>query len=158
MNKNTIIAISLALLCIVAGMFLFAGLKKSEPVENPAATTATTTQTNSYGITRIDGKHYFIDGVHTVVGEIALPTPCDLLEATSTVSTGTPNQINIAFTVINNSESCATMVTPARFSVNATAEQYANITATFMGQPVVLNLIEAAPGETPAEFQVYTKG
>ena len=87
-----------------------------------------------------------------------MPTPCDLLVATSSVVSGNPDQITIAFDVINNSESCVATPTSGRFSVEAIASEFSDIKATFMDQPIILNLINALPGETPAEFEVYSKG
>jgi len=156
-NKSIVLAIVL-FVAVVLGMFIFAYLKKSELVVPPTSNLATTeTTTNAYGITRIDGKHYFIDGVHTVVGEVALPTPCDLLVSTSSVTTE-PDGINLEFSVVNNSETCATVITTARFSISAEAPRYLPFTATFMDVPVVLNFTEADQGELPEEFEVYIKG
>jgi len=158
MNNKSIILVVVLFVAIVLGMFVFAYLKKSELVVPPTNNLAITpTDTDAYDVTQIDGKHYYIDGVHTVVGEIALPTPCDLLVSTSSI-TAEPDRISLNFNVINNSESCATVVTNARFSVSAVAPRYIPFVATFMGVPVALNFTEAEPGELPEEFEVYIKG
>ena len=156
MSPRLIVLVVIIFGLLIAGMFGFAYLKRAEaPVLiNEPTTTATTT----YGITRIEAKHFFIDGVHTIVGEILLPTPCDLLTATALVAESMPEQVTYNFSVINNSESCAQVVTAARFSIAATASAAASLTARFMGQPIELNLVEAAPGETPAEFELFIKG
>lgn len=146
------------LVVIVAGMFGFAYLKKSEITTLTTEPVATSTEQNSYGITRIDATHFYIDGTHTIVGEVLLPTPCDLLTTNARIAESMPEQITFEFSVLNNSEMCAQVVTTQRFKVSAEASQSASIGATFMGQPVELNLKEAAPGESPEDFEVFIKG
>ena len=143
---------------IVAGMFLFTYLQKKSLPEPVTPTPAATSTQKTYGITRIDGKHFFINGVHTIVGELALPTPCDLLTAEAVVAESYPEQVTFAFTVVNTTETCAQVVTNQRFKVSAQASKDANLQATFMGVPVALNLVEAEAGETPEEFELFIKG
>ena len=159
-HKKAVVAAVIIFLLIIAGMFTFAYLKKSEQ-----ATTEDTTEqeeenpTTPYDyITRVDGTHYYIDGVHTVVGEIPMPTPCDLLEADAIVAESYPEQISINFNVINNAETCTQVITPARYKVEAAASPEATFSATFMGRSVELNLTPAPEGETPDDFEVFIKG
>lgn len=159
MDKKTITLILIFFAVLVAGMFTFAYLKKTEiEVEAPTEVTEPIVEDAYASITRIDGKHYFIDGVHTVVGEVPMPTPCDLLEVDALVAESYPEQITLAFSVINNSDTCIEETTPQRYMVSATASGEAGFKATFMGRPVELNLIPAAPGETPEEFELFIKG
>lgn len=160
MNQKSIILIVSLFVLIVAGMFIYAQLKKSElqqvevipteeqePVVVPYA-----------DITRIDAKHYLIDGVHTLVGEVSMPTPCDLLEAQAVVAESYPEQVTVEFSVINTAETCAQVITPQRFKVDFNASAEASIRATFMGRDIELNLIPAGPGELPEDFEVFLKG
>lgn len=157
--SNKVIVLSMVLFgIIVAGMFGFAYLKKAEIADPVIPSVATSTTENPYGISRIEATHFFIDGTHTIVGEIALPTPCDLLTTDALVAESMPEQITFSFAVLNNSEICAQVVTLQRFKVSAEASREADISATFMGMPVELNLKEAAPGETPENFEVFIKG
>ncbi len=159
MSNKSIVLVVCMFCVLVAGMFGFAYLKKTEVVPTPVPTDVSETPTSTpYGITRIDGKHFFIDGVHTIVGEISMPTPCDLLTTDAQIAESMPEQVTFRFSVMNNSENCAQIITPGRFKVSATASKAASLQATFMGVPVELNLIEAAPGETPDEYEMYTKG
>jgi hypothetical protein len=59
---------------------------------------------------------------------------------------------------LNTTEACAQVVTNQRFKIEARASKSANLKATFMGMPVELNLVEAGPGETPEEFELFIKG
>jgi hypothetical protein len=157
-NKSITVLISLFFLIII-GMFLFTYLQKtSSPEVTPADSEESSISTNPYNITRIEGKHFFINGVHTIVGEIVMPTPCDLLTTEARIAESYPEQVTFNFTVLNTTDVCAQVVTSQRFKVEAQASKDANLTATFMGVPVALNLVEAAVGETPEEFELFIKG
>lgn len=157
MDKKTIILVVSIFALIVAGMFIFAYLKKGETLTEPV-TEEQEEEMPYAGITRIDAKHFYIDGVHTFVGELTLPTPCDLLEVDSAVMESFPEQVRLNFNVINNAEVCAQVMTTQRFMVEVVASSEATVSASLMGREVVLNLIPAAPGETPEEFELYIKG
>ncbi len=161
MNQQAIIAGVVIFALIVVGMFTFTYLKKQELRDTPPVVTEEPQDESPltpYGIDRIDGTHYFIDGTHTVVGEIVMPTPCDLLEVEAIVRESMPEQIVLAFNVINTAETCAQIMTPQRFSVSAVASEGATFEATFKGVSVPLNLTPAPAGAVPEEFEVYIKG
>lgn len=159
MNQRSIVLFVVLFLVIVTGMFTFAYLKRSEqvvpPPPQPVVDAASTTVPY---VSRVDAKHYFIDGVHTFVGIVDMPTPCHLLEAQAEVAESLPEQISIAFRVINNADTCAQVVTPQRFKVSAAASSGATVRATWDGVPIELNLIPAQPGETPEDFELFIKG
>ncbi len=159
MTQKTIAVIIVLFSIVIAGMFGFAFMKKTEiSNEQPADHEQTQNDARYASITRIDGTHYYIDGVHTVVGEVPMPTPCDLLEANALIAESYPEQITLDFTVINNASFCDAQVTPQRFKVSATASEEALFQARFMGRDVELNLIPAAPGEVPEDFEIFIKG
>lgn len=159
MKNHGIIAAIILFALIIIGMFIFAFLKKSELRTAPVVETPIVQKTTPYdNITRVDAKHYDIDGVHTIAGEILMPTQCDLLNWESLVGESMPEQVTIEFTVINNADTCPLVVTPARFSVPFTASSAAVIRATLNGRSVELNLIPAAVGEKPEDFELYLKG
>lgn len=157
MRQRDIILVLTLLGTIVLGMFSYTYLvKKTVPIEAPVVVPEQ--KTNSYGITRIDGKHFYRNGIHTIVGEIPMPTPCDLLTFTAAVAESMPEKVTFDFGVINNSDVCATVVTLQRFVVSATATPEAVLNARFNNMPVELNLVEAAPNETPESFELFIKG
>lgn len=161
MNKKTItLAVSLFVVIIV-GMFIYAGIKQQELRDKSVSPVATTTVPEeipySY-IDRIEAKHFYIDGVHTIVGEIEMPTPCDLLETSGEVRESYPEQIVVDFTVINTAEMCTQVITPARFQYSVKASPDATFSARFMGRNIELNLVPAGEGETPEDFELYQKG
>jgi hypothetical protein len=158
MRQRDIVLVCVLLAAIVLGMFTYTYLEqKQTPAAVNPVVEAPTTEVPSY-ISRIEAKHFFIDGVHTIVGEVMMPTPCDLLTYEAVVAESFPEQITYNFGVINNSEVCAQVVTPQRFLVTATASAEATHAATFNGQPIELNLVEAAANETPESFELYIKG
>jgi len=157
MDKRTIILVVTLFALIVGGMFLYAYLKRAEIKEAPVVLEQE--EVVPYALVEtIDAKHYYIDSVHTFVGEVVLPTPCDLLEVEALVMESYPEQVRLDFSVINNSESCAQILATQRFKVEAKASSEAKISATFMGRNIPLNLIPAGAGETPDEFELFIKG
>ena len=159
MNKKAIILCIAVFVVIVVGMFGFAYLKKNEIASETPVVENKPSETLPYADVKvITAKHYFIDGVHTLVGEIPMPTPCDLLESKARVMESMPEQIVFDFTVLNNSEICVQQITNARFKVSATASKDAVFSATFVGRPVELNIIPAQPGEKPEDFELFIKG
>lgn len=161
MNHRAIVMSVVLFAMIIAGMFAFTFLKKQELKEIVPSTPEQKTpegQVANAEITRIDAKHFFKDGVHTFVGEIPFSTPCELLEVVAQASESYPEQVLLDFTVINESEVCAQVVTNQRFKVETSASENAEIKAVFMGRPVELNLIPAAVGESPEDFELYIKG
>lgn len=157
MDKRSIILVVSLFILIIAGMFTFAYIKSKEVVEVPTPVVEEV-ETPYANVTRITAKHFYLDGTHTFVGELELPTPCDLLEANALVMESSPEQILLDFTVINNAEMCAQVMTTQRFMVEANASEAATISARFMGRVVELNLVPAAAGETPEEFELFIKG
>jgi len=160
MSQKSIILVVILFVLLIVGMFTYATLKKAE-LNQPPQTIDTDEQLldDPYVyIARIDGTHYFIDGVHTIVGEIEMPTPCDLLEVDAIVQESYPEQVILDFTVINTSEMCAQVVTSQRFKVSASASSEAQFSARLMGREVELNLTPAPEGESPDDFEVFIKG
>lgn len=155
-TSTTYILIALFAL-VIAGMFGFAAYQKKQMANEPAPTE---TETDQYaGITRVDAKHFYQNGLHTIVGEIPLPTPCDILGATGAagLEDGKP-VIDIDFTVTNNAEMCAQVVTPQKFMVSVEAGPNPDFHAHFNERDIELNIIPAAPGETPESFELFLKG
>ena len=157
-NRKTIVLAVILFVAIIFGMFAFAYFKNSDSMQTNDNETETEDDGRYANIDRIDGKHFYIDGVHTVVGEIEMPTPCDLLEADARIAESMPEQITLDFSVVNNAEFCAQVITPQRFKVSAEASEEATFNALFENRVVELNLVEAGPDETPEDFELFIKG
>lgn len=161
MSQKTIILTVVLFAIIVVGMFFYAYLKNNElqDLEKEITDTVVVEEQVRYpDITRVDAKHYYIDGVHTLVGEIDFPTPCDLLEAEAVVLESYPEQVRIDLGVINNADTCPKTITAQRFKVDAKASPEATFSAKFLGRDIELNLIPAAEGEVPEDFELFIKG
>lgn len=158
-NKNIMIAVGILVL-IVVGMFVFAYIKKSELAEEQTTVTPVVDQRDvPYAdITRVDAKHFFINGEHTLVGEILMPTQCDLLSWSTQVAESMPEQVTVAFDIVNHSEVCTQVITPQRFKVEFSASENASIRATLEARHVDLNLVPALSGESPDDFELFIKG
>lgn len=156
-NKSIVVAIVIFVLIII-GMFTFAFLKKSELKVSPVEQIPVTEAGPYDYITRIDAKHFLVDGEHTLVGEILLPTPCDLLNWDTRVDESQLNTVSVDFTVINTTDSCVQTMTPQRFKVSFAGDQTTNIVSSFERRTVELNLIPAGEGETPDDFELFIKG
>ncbi|MCB9815610.1 hypothetical protein H6785_03485 [Candidatus Nomurabacteria bacterium] len=159
MSQKSIILVIVLFALLILGMFIFAQMKNNELQEETQNESLEVVAEDPYAdITRIDAKHYFIGGEHTLVGEISFKTPCDLLEVEPLVRESFPEQIELSFSVINNSDECPQIPTAQRFKAEAKASEKATFFATFMGRPVQLNLIPAGEGEVPEDFEIFIKG
>ncbi len=160
MNNKSIAVASVIFVLIIVGMFIFAYLKRSandiSPVVEAPVNSVSPTPYDS--ISLITGKQFVRNGVHTIVGEILMPTPCDLLNWDTRIAESNPEVVTIDFTVINTSEMCAQVMTPARFAVTFNASEAATVNATFQARAVELNLIPAGPNENPEDFELFIKG
>jgi len=100
--SRRVIIVAIVFFClIVAGMFTFAFLKKTEIQESNIEDSLVqlSAEVKYAAISRIEAKHFYIDCVHTIAGELAMPTPCDLLQNEVMVAESYPEQIFIDFTV-----------------------------------------------------------
>lgn len=158
MNKsNTYIVIAL-FLAVVVGMFGYAAYQKK--LMNETAPVVEEQVPDEYaGITSVDVKHFYDKGVHTLVGELPMPTPCDILKAETAVGLldGNP-EVTLNLSVTNTAEMCAQVVTPQKFIVTAEAGANPKFHAHFNGRDIEINIIPALPGETPETFEMFLKG
>lgn len=163
MDNTTIAIASVTFLLVITGLFGYTYYQRIQledaSMEEPVTEAENPAPEGRLGyIESIDAKHFFIDGAHTLVGELDLPTPCDLLEHNVVVAESFPEQIQVNFTVLNNAQTCAQVITTQRFMVEVTASEQATFNARLEGRSVRLNLIPAAEGETPDEFELFYKG
>lgn len=160
-HRKAVIGAVVLFILIVVGMFIFAYLKRGEVAEPVVDEQQQQEEEPSgpYGhIDRIDAKHFYSDGTHTLAGEIAMPTPCDLLDPSVTVAESFPEQVTVEFNVVNESDMCAQVITPQRFKVEFDASENASISARLDGRTVELNLLQPDEGETPEDFELFIKG
>ena len=158
MTNKAIVFVIAGFSILVLGMFGLSYIQKQKSLNDVPLVSVVATTTDPYQISRIEAKHFFRDGVHTIVGEVTMPTPCDLLTADARVAESMPEQVTYEFTVINTTTDCEAKPTKQRFSVAAKASDQANLAATFQGVPVALNMVEAGADETPESYELFIKG
>ncbi len=165
MNRSAILLVVAFFIAVAGGLFILFSLKTMDaphaPVDIPLDTIANP-GTEKPKITRIDAKHYYTvtpdGGVHTIAGELMMPSSCDLLNP-NTVLLDDGKRAVVAFDVINNDpEGCDKTATPRRFKVGFRAEKDIKIEAVYLGNTVPLNLVEAGANESPADFELFIKG
>lgn len=162
MSKEALIGLaSIVVIVVLGGIVLTTGGENTSSVDNRSTTTDAT---SSADLTKnlITAKHQYNpdQSLHIIAGETDVPTPCHILNTEVNVNESQPEQANISFTanVEDGDQVCAQVITPARFKVTFQASENAEISATYNGEPVELNLLEVDPDEDLEEFQVYTKG
>jgi len=167
MEQKTIIGIIVGILVVGGGVWFASSLWQASPEPDVPDLVETDPQVENGEevddrlgyIERIDAVHFYEDGTHTFVGEIDMPTPCDLLDVSGVVMESFPEQILLEFEVISeDADLCAQVITPQRFMVEVAASEEATVEATLMGRSVELNLHEPQPGETPDDFELFIKG
>jgi hypothetical protein len=142
-------------------MFTFAYLKRGEINSNQTAEPLPDSQVEEdpyANITRVDAKHFLNGNEHTLIGELVLPTPCDLLSHETVIRESFPEQVEILFTVENESSNCIQVLSTQRFSVSVNVSPQASFSAKLNGRDIELNLIPANPDESPDDFEFVQKG
>lgn len=148
---------------IIGGLLLLGGLwfyfgfsdESSEVVsEEPIV------EVDSFVPQIVTAKHQFKNGKHIVAGEVEMPNPCYLLETDAVVEVREPyaDRATLRFTSSQGDDLCAQVITPIRFKESFGAQEEAEISATWNGKPVKLNLIEVGSNEDLDSFELYIKG
>ncbi len=167
MNRTTILLLIALIVALVGGWFIFSslpGLSTGGTSVSDVSDEMPPAEEETVEITRIDAKHYYTmtgqGGVHTVAGELMMQSSCDLLNSNAVLlDEGEGTRAVISFDVVNNDpEVCDKTPTPQRFKIGFPAAKDIKIEAVYKGQEVPLNLIEAGPGESPADFELFLKG
>ena len=138
MNNRTIIAIVIIIILIALGILWLA------PFDNPEENEEVNTEQSSWP-EEARANHFFKDGTHTIEGTITLPTPCHTLVTDVTVNEAKDKAV-VNFVGRASTGICAQVVAEKIFTVNFQASGDAEITATFNGAPIRLNLIEGEEG------------
>jgi hypothetical protein len=166
-KKSTFIILGILIVAVI--VFVVVSFKKSSMDTADTGSVASTTAWENTPAekpepivitekTVVTAKHAYANGVHTIAGEVPLPTPCHVLEAAAKVSADKKTVVVELASSMKTGDVCAQVITPARFKVTARAAKNAHITATLNGQEITLNLMEAGPNENLDNFELYIKG
>jgi hypothetical protein len=157
-KRSTTIIVGVTAVATVFVLFIFlssAFLGKEEPSASVAKNAQPVEERASVTLT---AKHAFRDGLHTIVGDFELPTPCHILETSAAVSADGRTTVVDYRVSTKTDEGCIQVITPTRYRVQFTAPEDTDISARINGEPAILNLIEAGPNEDLENFELYIKG
>jgi hypothetical protein len=104
----------------------------------------------------LSAKHQYIDGIHTIAGVSEVPTRCHRL-ITEPFFVGGMERVEIRFNTLLEGEACPSEYFEVPFRVSFEAPENIDISATWNGDTIRLNLIPLQPGET-LEDEIYIKG
>lgn len=154
MNKATVVTLIVIVLLLLIGWFAFwRDGGQIEPVIQDE------TEMEADEAMLITAKHEWSEGTHVIAGEVNLPTPCHILNTSVDVTKGTdPDQAIINFESTTQAETCIQVIAPTRFKVEFEADENVEISATWNGAVVDLNLIPVAQGESLDDFEIFIKG
>ena len=158
MNTRILLGVVIVLAFVAFGITLYYSLQNSEEIRNDTESTQETAP--GYLPDVVSVLHQFKDGMHTIAGEVDVPTPCDLLQAEAVVEVREPREdmVTLQFTTLNDADTCAQVITAARFKETFSAGEKAEFTALWNGRPVRLNIVEVGPNDSIDDFDVYFKG
>jgi hypothetical protein len=154
-NTKVIFAVSALVIAFVA---FFVYMLVSAPVDvknNVAENDNATTSAEDTVDFILTAKHQYLDGIHTIVGKTELPTLCHRL--VSEPFFVSDNNVEIRFSTIMVGEECENKLSEEKFKVSFEAPEDVDITATWNGKKVRLNLIPLQEGET-LDDEIYIKG
>lgn len=134
-RAGTIAIASFILLCLIWGLLsIMPDVISKENSSNAIST-------SEANVPAVIVYHKSKDSMHTYTGSIDLPTPCHLLESTTTVDYSEPAHISVALSIQQPTGACAQVVTQQKFSTTITSDAIPSITVSIDGteaRPVVL--------------------
>ena len=92
-------------------------------------------------IEKLEIVQVFSEGVHTLTGDVMVPTPCHALSyEVKILKESYPENIRIEFTSNQMSEICAAVITPAPFEIEVTASEKATFEAIHEGVDLLVEM------------------
>jgi len=157
MNTRLALGGLIALAFVVFGVTLYYSLRETE---RSAEEIEEESENVGYVPEVINALHQFKNGMHTIAGEVDMPTPCEILESEAAVAVREPSSdlVTVQFSTFHEGEICAQMLTPVRFKTSFNAGEDAEMKATWNGTTVPLNIIEVGPNDDIDDFELYFKG
>ncbi len=95
----------------------------------------------------------FSDGVHTITGEITLPTPCYQFSYDAIVAESFPEQVTLNFKVEppDADVMCIQVVATKEFTIEVSASEQARFSARINGQPIDVEIEKVEVAEETGE-------
>ena len=168
MDKKSTIIIAVIIILGVLGFLVISFQKSTLDTSQDEAQMASTTRWENTPAenpevlitskTTVTAKHAYQNGKHIIAGEVPMPTPCHILDSKAVASQDKKQVLVTLVSSVKTGETCAQVITPARFKLTVSALKDAKFTATLNGQEITLSLIEAGPNEDLDKFDLYIKG
>jgi len=116
---------------IILSVYFFWPSTKSDPAADIVDDTALVQVEEEYVV-----AHTFDDGVHTISGEITLPTPCHELNENVRIAESFPEQVFIDLSVIDTGGICIQVLDQRSFSIDVEVDERASFTFTIDGKGI----------------------
>ncbi|HEY4479019.1 MAG TPA: hypothetical protein VI981_01515 [Candidatus Paceibacterota bacterium] len=148
------------ILCVIAVALIGWGFYYSNKVKNSeeVVTQEPPKEDGSELAVTVNTKHQYKNGVHTLAGQMDMPTPCHLLESKATKDTVQTSKFAIEFTSTEKGGGCIDVITPRPFKVSFEGPKDIELKATLNGKSIKLNLFEVKPNEDLDAFEINVKG
>lgn len=78
----------------------------------------------------------FINGEHTLTGQLTVPTPCHTIEQEVIIRESYPEQVQIDFKIVDSGGVCAQVLVDQEFEVSFQASELATVQAFLDGVPI----------------------
>lgn len=142
LKHKGVIGAVIVLLILIFGMAVFAYLERIELESRSPNNITTSNNPDSAHISKITAEHYFIDGRHTLIGEITFPTSCEILNWNTSIAESYPEQVTVNFSTVSYTSECAPAINVQPFQVEFEASENASIRAQFNKEPIELEIEE----------------
>jgi hypothetical protein len=151
--NTKVVAVVGAFAIVAIGLFLYTVVSAPTPEEVAAPTEEQAPDTEGMLIT---ARHQFKEGVHTIVGTVAVPTACHRIQVNPFLLDGGA-VVEVRLTSLMEGSECPPQPTDAPFRATFEAGESVEIRAPWNGTPVRLNLVDVGADEL-LDGDVYIKG
>lgn len=148
--NNTAIAVLVILILSALALFAFILLQPEASPETAAEppTSDAAADTGREDVI-VSAKQQYSEGTHTIAGTVTVPTPCHGVSAEPfLIGSGTSTVAEIRLTTVLEGEDCPSVPSDTTFRVIFDAPEQMPVRAVWDGEPVRLNLLPVAEGES----------
>ena len=159
MNQRAVFLAGTIFVLIVIGLFVFAYFAVQKQKISEVVTPAVERREDRTDPVRITGLHVFKDGTHSVLGELQVSNTCTLVNAETATGATSPGTTIVLTSIESTGSLCEQKTSSQRFLVSFKGPEDATITATFNGNPAILNLVEGDPSKAlKIDDEFFIKG
>jgi hypothetical protein len=153
MWKRIIIIIVLAV--VLLAISLFVQKFNSEKLEAPVIQDETVEE----NIMPITVRHQYKDGIHTIVGDLSLPTPCHSYNAViEDTEDDAVKNILVEYKEPEDGTGCVSVIEDVTFRVSTEGPEDLKFNIFVNGEERRLNMFDLSPDVDIDEFELFIKG